>query len=389
VVARVFRPTLLDVLQITNLELGVAFSVYGIVAMLAYFPGGLLADRFSARALMATSLLATAGGGLVFATLPDLQPLIALYGFWGASTILLFWGAMIRATRRLGGANQGRTFGVLDGGRGLFAALLGTAAVSVFAWLLPVEAADASLADRQQAFVQILWLFTGMTACAAALVWVLVPPDPMSSPGSSPWTPREAASSVLSRPTVWLQAGIVVAAYTCYRGLDDVGLLARDVYGYDDVQAAQVATVAMWVRPVAAIGAGLLGDRIGSSRAILGCFLLLIGANGAIAAGVLQPTRGWLLLCTVACVALGASGLRGLYFAVFREAGVPAARTGAAVGLVSFIGFTPDVFMGPINGWFTDTWPGPVGHQLFFGFLAGAAALGLACALAFHRRARS
>ena len=49
VLARVFRPTFLDVFGITNLQLGVAFSFYGVVAMLAYFAGGPLADRFSAR----------------------------------------------------------------------------------------------------------------------------------------------------------------------------------------------------------------------------------------------------------------------------------------------------------------------------------------------------
>jgi hypothetical protein len=34
VLARVFRPTFLDVFGLTNLELGTAYSVYGIVAML-------------------------------------------------------------------------------------------------------------------------------------------------------------------------------------------------------------------------------------------------------------------------------------------------------------------------------------------------------------------
>jgi MFS family permease len=57
VAARVFRPTLLDVFGITNLQLGTAFSLYGVVAMLAYFPGGALADRFSARGMMAMALL--------------------------------------------------------------------------------------------------------------------------------------------------------------------------------------------------------------------------------------------------------------------------------------------------------------------------------------------
>ena len=37
VVARVFRPTVLDVFGITNLQLGAAFSVYGVVAMLESF----------------------------------------------------------------------------------------------------------------------------------------------------------------------------------------------------------------------------------------------------------------------------------------------------------------------------------------------------------------
>ena len=54
VLARVFRPTLLDVFGITNLELGTAFSLYGVVAMVAYFAGGPLADRFSARTWMQT-----------------------------------------------------------------------------------------------------------------------------------------------------------------------------------------------------------------------------------------------------------------------------------------------------------------------------------------------
>ncbi len=56
-VARIFRPTLLDVFGITNLQLGTAFSVYGVVAMLAYFPGGALADRFAARTMMTAALV--------------------------------------------------------------------------------------------------------------------------------------------------------------------------------------------------------------------------------------------------------------------------------------------------------------------------------------------
>ena len=81
-------------------------------------------------------------------------------------------------------------------------------------------------------------------------------------------------------------------------------------------------------------------------------------------------------------------GLRGLYFAIFGQAGVPAALTGTAVGIVSLVGYTPDIFMGPLNGYLTDTYPGALGHQYFFAVLAAFAALGLICTGLFSRVTR-
>ena len=46
-VPRFFRPTMLQVFEISNTQLGDMFAVYGVAAMIAYFPGGALADRFS------------------------------------------------------------------------------------------------------------------------------------------------------------------------------------------------------------------------------------------------------------------------------------------------------------------------------------------------------
>ena len=79
VVARVFRPTFLDVFDVTNFQLGTAFALYGLVAMASYFLGGPLADRFSARRLMTLALVATACGGIVFTASPSLTVLTLLY----------------------------------------------------------------------------------------------------------------------------------------------------------------------------------------------------------------------------------------------------------------------------------------------------------------------
>jgi hypothetical protein len=44
--------------------------------------------------------------------------------------------------------------------------------------------------------------------------------------------------------------------------------------------------------------------------------------------------------------------------------------TGTAVGLISLIGYTPDIFAGPAMGYLLDSSPGAEGHQHVFWMLA-------------------
>ncbi len=60
--ARIYRPTFLDVFQLTNFELGTLYSTYGIVAVISYLFGGALADRYEPRKLIAGALSITATG---------------------------------------------------------------------------------------------------------------------------------------------------------------------------------------------------------------------------------------------------------------------------------------------------------------------------------------
>jgi hypothetical protein len=82
-------------------------------------------------------------------------------------------------------------------------------------------------------------------------------------------------------------------------------------------------------------------------------------------------------------------GLRGVYFALLEENRTPARYTGAAVGMVSLVGFTPEIFFAPVAGRILDASPGLPGHQHYFLFLAGVALAGLvfvAVLVRQHRR---
>jgi nitrate/nitrite transporter NarK len=384
-IPRVFRPTLLDVLGITNFELGIATSLYGIVAMGAYLAGGFLADRYPARRLIALALVATAVGGAVMARLPSPGPLRLLFGYWGLTTIFLFWAALIRATRLWGGADrQGSAYGLLEGGRGLFAALMASLGVAVFAAVLPADADTATLAERSVGLQRTIWILAAMTLASAILVRLSLPAEERGAAG------RHAArdpldTRALRMPSVWLQAVIVLCAYVGYKAGDDFGLYARDAFGYDDVASARLSTLSFWVRPAASLGAGLLADRMRPSRVLaLGFAVIALGSLG-IASGWLAADRAWLIASTVAATAVGIHGLRGVYFAVMGEARVPWPLTGSAVGVISLVGYTPDIFMGPLMGYLVDRSPGEAGHQHLFAVVAGFALLGLAAARAIPR----
>lgn len=390
--ARFFRPTVLEVFELTNTELGAAQGVYGILAMAGYFLGGPLADRFPARNLLALSLWATAAGGLYMATFPDYRGALILWSFFGITTILLFWAALIRAARDWGGhETQGRAYGLLDGGRGLLGALLTSIAVVVFGLAFPDGYAAASFEDKREALRVVIYGYTAVTAATGAFVWFVISDGhPSGEPDLEEWKPRTESVwvhiiRVLRIPPVWLQAMIILCAYVGYKGFDNYALFAVQGYGIDQVTAAQIATIGAWMRPIGALGAGLLGDRFRVSRMTVMVFVVLLASDLFFALTTPIPGLVSVMLGNTLVGALAIFGLRGLYFALFEEEKVPAAVTGTAIGFVSVIGFTPDIFVAYVGGILLDRSPGLLGHQHYFMFLSAFSAIGVVVSFALMR----
>jgi nitrate/nitrite transporter NarK len=189
-------------------------------------------------------------------------------------------------------------------------------------------------------------------------------------------------------PTVWLQSLIIVAAYVGYKGIDNYSLFAYSAYGLNEVEAAELTAYSVWIRPVAAVAAGLLADRILPSRATALCFALMIFCFGFLSFDTPNVPQIWILFVNVIVTSTAVFGLRGIYFALFEEGHVPAIETGTATGLVSVIGFTPDIFMGPMSGWILDRSPGLQGHQDFYLLMACFSFLGLVASVFFSRLGR-
>lgn len=390
VLPRVFRPTVLDVFNLTNVELGTCFSIYGIVAMVSYFLGGALADRFKPNILMAVALLMTAAGGIVLASYPSYFTLKMLYGYWGFTTILLFWAAMIKATRLWGGsAKQGRAFGFLEGGRGLVAVAVAIFGVLIFATFIPEDLQNATLVDRQSAFKQVIYGASGFVTLVGLLLLLFMhskKDDTAKTEPNRSMTVWSQVGTTIQLPAVWLLMIIICCAYFGYKSTDIFSQYAKEVMLYDEVKAAKVGTLVLILRPIMGVLVGLFADRILHSKALLGGFVLMTIGASVFASGIIGPTMTAGFALSILFTAMAVYALRALYFAVMEQGKIPIHLTGTAVGLMSVAGYTPDIFAGPLMGYFLDNSTGAVGHQQVFGVLAGFAIIGGIATYIFQKR---
>lgn len=370
VIPRIFRPTLLSAFDYSNTEIGSAFSVYGLVAAVSYFFGGPLADRLPVKKLIAGALVLTGVGGFYFASGPTYIGLLVLYAYWGFTTIFLLWAAMIKATRFWASEkDQGKAFGWLEGGRGLAAALIGAVGLSVFA---------PTLDGGAQAFGKVVAVVSSVVIGIGILAWFVFPAKDAAVERlqSLKWID---VWSLLRLPSIRLQALIIFCAYIGYKATDDLSLMASEVLGFSEHTAAQVGAAALWLRPLFPLLAGLVADRWSSAFKTMAVLFGLM-VFGSLTMAWSSSVLSWTVLSfflPVGISLMGVYGLRGLYFAGMEEAGVPRKYTGTAVGIMSVVGYLPDVFFSPLMGIILDTFPSHISHALVFTLVAISGAVGL------------
>jgi MFS family permease len=360
--------------------LGALFSIYGVVAVFSYFFGGPLADRFPARTLIASALTLTGFGGLIMASIPSYRILQGVYALFGFTTVFLFWAALIKATREWGGSSfEGRAYGWLEGGRGISAGLIATFALISFAILIP----DDVTREAQIKAIRRVFLGTSFWVILLGIVGYLILPRKKVEQTMQRIN-RKDVWKVLKNPKILLHALIILCAYVGYKVTDDISLYSQQVLGMHEVRAAGMGTLLLWLRPVFAVLAGILTDRYSTLHVLTWSF------TGVLIAGLLLFT-GWiepwvnLSVLVMGLMVAGVYALRGIYFALLRESSIPLAITGTAVGVVSVIGYTPDIFMSPLMGYLIDSSPGPQGHQHVFMVLLGFALVGLGASWALWR----
>jgi len=385
VLARVFRPTFLEVFALSNLQLGSLFSVYGIIALFSYVYGGVISDRFQPKILIATSLFFTSLGGLVLASYPSYFVLQLLYGYWGFTTVFLFWGAMIKATRVWGGSeNQGQAFGFLDAGRGLVAASMASLGVLIFSIFLTNDIEYANLSERKEAFRYVI-LFSSFVVFLNGLLVLFLMKSNHKNEDKSVSSSSSNIRAVLKIKSVWLIMIIIISAYVGYKVTDIYSLYASEVMLFDQIEAANIGSLQLYLRPLVCVIIAFLADKKSYIYFIILGFITMLIGSMIFAFGVVQLNMNFVFFFSLIIVATGTYAIRALYFSIMQEGYIPLALTGTAVGLISVVGYTPDIFATPLIGYLLDQYPGMLGHQYVFMILVLFSILGLLASLRFAK----
>ena len=383
VLARIFRPTFLEVFSLSNLQLGSLFSVYGTVALLSYVYGGVISDRFQPKNLIASSLFFTALGGLVLAIYPSYFVLQILYGYWGFTTVFLFWGAMIKAARVWGGAkNQGQAFGFLDGGRGLVAASMGSLGVLIFSFFLTNDIESASLIERKDAFRYVI-LFSSFMVFLNGILVLFFMESNQKSEAKNTFSTLSHVKAVLKIQSVWLIMIIIISAYVGYKVTDIYSLYASEVMLFNHIEAANIGSLQLYLRPLVCVIIALLAVKKNYIYFIIFGFITMLIGSTIFAFGIVQLNMNFVFFFSLIIVATGTYAIRALYFSIMQEGRIPLLMTGTAVGVISVVGYTPDIFASPIIGYFLDKYPGILGHQYVFTILVLFSVLGLLASIKF------
>ncbi|NPD32670.1 MFS transporter [Berryella wangjianweii] len=360
----VFYDPLMQALGATNAELGLMVSAYGIAAMVCYLPSGIVADKFRMRTLAWVGFLATALLVFAYATLPSVAVCLALFVMMGVTTILVWWGTRFKVIRLCCEENEyASKIGISYSIYGVTGLVIGLINAGIIA------SVSGSLG------VQAMLVFLGAVIAVLGVIAYFIIPDFKGeiNRDAKLFSAKEALQAARHPGVIWACVAYF-CVYAVYQGATYTTPYLTQAFGADGNLVNVVGLIRTYgIGLIAGPVVGFIATKIKSpSKAILGGLVLsmavLVGLivfphdpAAALTASILVVVFGF---TTYGAFSIGSSPLS--------EVKIPMSIFGTATGILSVIGFLPDVF---IHTWYgnmidaqgVDAFAGIFGFEIMFG----------------------
>ncbi len=336
----VFYDPLMQALGCTNADLGAMVSFYGIAAVIFYLPSGILADKFRMRTLATWGFLGTAILTFLYAMLPSVQMCFVLFGGMGITSILIWWGTRFKVIRLCCEEEEYPTkIGVsysIYGAAGLIIGAINVAIVALFP--IPAQGVQA-----------VLIVLGAIIAILGILSYIAIPDFKGEiSKDSKLFSLADAAEAIKTPGVVWACLAYF-CVYTVYQGATYttpyMTAMGVDANLVNLVGLVRTYGIGLLAGPVL----GVIAARIKSTKTIMGCFALAVVVLVVFMLLPQDPGMAMIAVCLVVVFGFATYGAFSIGSSPLSELGIPMRIFGTAAGLLSVIGFCPDVF---IHTWY-------------------------------------
>lgn len=370
----------MDAFGMTNTQMGLCGTVFGLIGSVSYLFGGIIVDYFSSRKLIPLSMILTGGLGLCLLLSPPTWVIVLIHGLWGITSLMTFWPALMKCIRALAASNeQGKAFGIFEGGRGIFNA--GYLAVAAAIFGKTIAAGSEKLGVKT-----IIIFYSAMTIGLGLLNLYLLRGIDDHSDKKEGFKLRTILQPI-KIPEIWLMIGIIFSTLTVSTGYYYISPYATKILGASAMLGVILTSSSQYIRPAASFLAGVLGDKINSSKVMLigqlglvaGLVILLLSKSSM---GIVPIIIGSLIIFASMYICVS------MHFAIMVEIDCPAECEGAAIGLICCLGYLPEATSPFVAGKLLDHFSGALGYRLFFIYMLAIVIFGIVLTLIWFKRTK-
>lgn len=362
-----FYNILIEVLNLTHTQLSMLFSIYGGICMVAYLLGGLLTDIFSVKKIMISALVLSGTLHLYVVSAPRYSDLCIVFGLLAVTSVLMFYPASMKTLTYLGGkSNKGEVFGtyiaIID--------ILGMVIVGSGLFILMLTKKNSLV------FKMILGLYGMLHFVAAFMIYKLFyEPEKTKEEDRIKWS---EVMKIFTNRKVW---GVMVIIFCNYLMLAAMTYIIPYLSDVCKMGEAKVMIISIFrvniLAIVASYFAGKLADKIGSAIKLMEITFFV---SALLIIGLLikpyVPISNLLVVVLVLVITFVITSAKSVNLVTISEIGISQKYMGTTIGVVSFVGYSPDAFFYSVAGISIDKYQ-INGYQIVFSIFLICAIVGV------------
>ncbi|NMA93522.1 MAG: MFS transporter [Clostridiales bacterium] len=370
-----YYDSLLAAFDLTNAQSGMLLSVYATSCMLLYIPGGLVADRWSAKKCMLFSLFGTGILGLILCFSMNRATAYIVWFLFGLSTSFVMWVALMKAIRLTGTKDtQGTIYGLYYALSGVIAVLTSFLFWGLYSKYISVDA--PSIEDHKKAMFAVIMAMSIVHFVAGILVAITYKDHEDLDADEEKFRFRDVPKA-LSNPNIWIASALMFCMYAVYSCSSYFTPYFTSALGVDASESALLSILRTYVFFFFCPVLGKFADKVMKSTLrtyVIGFVLLGLLYTGVLLVPASPESRNVCIAISF-CAGLFSVMMYGIMWSILTEIRIPTLYAATAVGICSIFVYMPDLFLHTVFG----NWLDVHGNDGYFRIFL---TLGLLCVVA-------